>query len=330
MAGNPKHVLVTGATGSIGSRLAQRLSDSGQHVIALVRDPSHLGYLKEPGNIVIVRGDLSDAASLRGCTDGCSVVYHCAAKLGGSDWARYRAVNVGGTKALLKEAQRAGVDRFVHVSTIGVYGCSEATDINEDFPWPEERYPYFTTKRDAERAAWDAAGSVPLTVARLGDVFGPGQYIWTINLIERINQGLLHPPTSAESGIFNPVYIENALDALILMGEHPAALGQAFNIVDGRPILFSDYIRQLTQMAGKPIFALPGFILKTGTVLIMALDLLRGREASTRPSDLDYVFHKGTISGQKIRALLEWKPSVSWEDGLCKTEEWLRKEGYIS
>ena len=152
-----KPVFITGATGSIGSRLAERLARAGGAVKVLVRDPSRLGSLELSKGIEIINGDLSKPESLRGCVADRSVVYHCAAKLTGSDWAQYRAVNVGGTRALLKEAERAGVDRFVHVSTIGVYACSEAENIAEDFPWPENQYPYFVTKQQAERAAWDAA-----------------------------------------------------------------------------------------------------------------------------------------------------------------------------
>ncbi len=324
-----ERVLVTGGTGSIGSRLAQRLADAGKLVRLLVRDPARLGNLVLSEGMEVVPGDLGRPETLTGCMQGCTVVYHCAAKLTGSDWGRFRAINVEGTKALLQEARRAGVKRFVHASTIGVYGCSNAQDITEDFPWPKEDYPYFITKQEAEQAVWDAAADVPIVVARLGDVFGPGQYVWTIDPIKKIQQGILPPLVDRDSGMFNPVYIGNALDALLLTGGHPAALGQAFNIVDGTPISFSDYIRRLSRMAGRRPLALPGIVLKAGSSLLMGFDLLRGREASVKPADVDYLMHKGTISGQKIRSVLGWRPVVSQEDAFCRTEEWLRQAGYL-
>ena len=70
-----------------------------------------------------------------------------------------------------------------------------------------------------------------------------------IDLIDKVQHGMLYPPTDAESGTFNPVYIDNAIDALIIMGTHQAALAEAFNIVDGTPMLFSEYIRRLARMA---------------------------------------------------------------------------------
>lgn len=326
----PELVFITGATGSIGSRLAQRFSQAGVRVRALVRDPARLGSLLPSQNIQLVPGDLGKPESLRGCMNGCSVVYHCAAKLTGSDRSLYYAVNVEGTRTLLQEAERAGVERFVHASTIGVYGCSEAQGIDEDFPWPHEPYPYFTTKQAAEEVVWEAAGRVPVAVARLGDVFGPGQHVWTIDLIRLLNQGILHPLTDRDSGIFNPVYIDNALDALDLMGKHPGALGQAFNIVDGTPMLFSTYIRRLSQMTGKHTFPVPGSVLKVGAALIAIVDFLRSREASSKPGDVDYLMHKGTISGQKMRSVFGWRPAVAEEEAFRRTEAWLRQEGYVA
>lgn len=322
-------VFVTGATGSIGSRLAHRLSESGWFVRALIRDPAQLGKLRVTERIEIVQGDLLKPSSLHDLIGECSVVYHCAAKLIGSDWSRFRAINVDGTEALLAEARRVRIERFVHVSSIGVYGCTEAEDIDERCPWPADRYPYFVTKREAEQAAWNAADAVPITVARLGDVFGPDQRVWTTDFIEKINRGLLRPPTDHDSGFFNPLYIENAVDALLLMGHHPDAIQEAFNIVDGTPILFSEYIRRLTCMARKRTFAVSGILLKAAAFLLMALDRLRGHEATVKPGDVDYLLHKGTISGEKIRSTLGWRPAVSEKEAFASTEAWLRSKGYV-
>ncbi len=329
MVSSPMPVLITGATGSIGYRLAQRLSEAGLPVRALVRDPASAGDVGNMPNISIFRGDLRMPESLRGCAEGCSLVFHCAAKLTGSDWAAFRAINVDGTRALLKEAEISGVQRFVHASTIGVYACSEAQNIDEDFPWPQTTSPYFVTKQEAERSVWQAASAVPITVARLGDVYGPGQHAWTIDLLQKIYQGLLVPPTEADSGFFNPVYIDNAIDALVLMGGHPAALGEAFNVVDGTPMPFSQYFRWYLTLAGRRSMALPSVILKMAAAFLMWSDMLRGREAATKPDDVDYILHKGIISGQKIRSLLGWSPSVNREEAFCRTEEWLKSHGHV-
>src|SRR5512135_2046758 len=119
-----KQVFLTGGTGSVGAALARRLSESGHHVRALARDPARAAALQSLPGVEIVPGDLSQPDSLRGCLEGCAVVYHCAAKLTGSNAAAFQAINVAGTQALLDEALRAGVARFVHVSSIAVYGLT--------------------------------------------------------------------------------------------------------------------------------------------------------------------------------------------------------------
>jgi nucleoside-diphosphate-sugar epimerase len=310
--------------------LVKRFNESGQIVRAVVRNPDRAAALRSMANVEIFPGDLSKPDSLRGCADGCSQVVHCAAKLSGSNRAAFYAINVTGTQALINEAVRARVERFIYASTIGVYGFSEVENITEEFPWPKCNLPYIATKQEAERVVWTAAEQIPVTVARFGDVVGPGQYVWTINLIEKINQGVLKPPTEAASGILNPVYIDNLVDSLLLLSTHPAAPGQAFNVVDGTPIRTSDYIRRLTQMTGKRTFALPAIALKGAAALLMLSDLLRGREASVTPGSINYLLHKATINAEKIRIVLGWTPSINQEEAFRRTEQWLRDEGYLS
>ena len=326
---SPKPILVTGATGSIGSVLVKRLSESGQIVRAVVRNPDRAAALRSMANIEIFPGDLSKPDSLRGCAEGCSQVYHCAAKLSGSNRAAFHAVNVTGTQALINEAVRANIERLIYISTIAVYGFREAENITEEFPWPKCNLPYIATKQEAERVVWTAAEQIPVTVARLGDVVGPGQYVWTISFIEKINQGLLKPPVESASGFLNPVYIDNLVDALLLMSAHPAAPGQAFNVVDGTPIRISDYIRCLAQMAGKRTSALPAFALKGVAALLMGIDMLRGREASITPGVINMLLHKATINADKIRGVLGWIPAIDQEEAFRRTEQWLRREGYL-
>jgi nucleoside-diphosphate-sugar epimerase len=295
----------------------------------VVRNPARAGALQGLANIEIVPGDLSQPDSLRGCAEGCSVVFHLAARLSGSNRAASEAVNIGGTQAVVDEAVRAGVARFIHASTIGVYGFSNTQDITEEYPWPACDLLYVVTKRQAELRVQAAAQRIPVAIARFGDVVGPGQYTWTVGFIEKINRGLLKPPLDSSSGMLNPVYIENLLDGLLLISTHPAAPGQVFNLVDGAPMRVSDYIRCLALMAGKRPFAVPPMVLKGAAALLMASDLLRGREASVTPGDVNYLLHKATISNAKIRLMLGWTPAVDPEDAFRRTEQWLRSEGYL-
>ncbi len=325
-----KPILVTGATGSIGSVLVKRLSETGHIVRVVVRNPDRATNLQTMQNIEIVPGDLSRPESLRGCAEGCSLVYHCAAKLSGSNWAASHATNVMGTQAIIDEAVHSGIERLIYTSTIGVYGLSTVDNITEETSWSKYNEPYFTTKQEAERVVWKAVTNLPIVIARLGDVMGPGQFMWTINFIERIKKGLLPPPLDSESGFLNPIYIDNLIDALLLMGTHPAAPGQAYNVVDGAPIRTSDYIRRLAQMAGKRITPIPAILQKGAAVLLMRYDLLRGREASATQGSVNYLLRKGKIYPNKIQSILGWVPAIPQEEAFYRTKQWLSREGYIA
>ena len=339
-----KHVFITGATGSVGLMLARRLSAAGQKVRAIVRDPlasapdgsgaSRSAALSSLPGVEVVKGDLSQPEGLRGLMRGCGLVYHIAAKVQGSDRAAYQAINVAGTKAILNEAITAGVDRFVYISTIGVYGMVHGQDLTEDAPWlasdwRTSRSPYIATKQEAERLVWTAGLRMPVTVARPGDIYGPQQYAWTVQFIEKINQGQLMPPTDAASGLFNLIYIDNLVDALLLLGSHPQAVGQAFNVVDGAPMPVSDYIRAIASMAGKHPPAVPALFLRAAAAVLMAADRIRGREAMVTPNSMDFLLHKWTISGAKLRSMLGWSPAVGREEAFHRIAAWLHSAGYI-
>ncbi len=322
-----KPILVTGGTGCIGSVLVRRLCQAGQRVRIVVRSPERAGKLRDLDNIEMFQGDLSRPASLYGCAAGCSLVYHCAAKVSGSDWAAAYASNLTGTQAIVDEALQAGAERLIYTSTIGVYGLTRAETITEETPWAPYKMPYFTTKQQAERIVAHAAGQIPVAIARVGDVIGPDQYSWTINLIQQLEKGILIPPLPSQSGNLNPVYIDNLVDALLLMGEHPAAAGQVFNVVDGTPMLFTAFFQRMAQIAGKRITPLPSILLKAGAAFLAASDRLRGREALVSPGVLDYLLRKGLIYPQKLHTTLGWSPAVSLEEAFRRIEQWLHSRG---
>jgi nucleoside-diphosphate-sugar epimerase len=324
----PKPVLVTGASGSIGSVLVKRLHETGRPVRAVVRSLDRAANLRRMPDVEIVLGDLTQPDSLRDCAAGCSLVYHCAAKLPGLDWAESYATNVGGTQAILAEAARAGVERLIYTSTIGVYGPCKAEMIREETPWSKYNQPYFTTKQEAEGLVSQAMDKILVTIARLGDVIGPGQFTWTIDPIQKMYQGLFQPPLDSECGFLNPVYIDNLVDALLLMGDHPAAPGQIFNVVDGAPIRAGDYYRRLAQMAGKKLTPLPVIVLKVASRLIAGYSQVRGR-GPTYFGNIDYLLRKGKIYPDKIRSLLGWAAAIPQEEAFRCTELWLRQEGYL-
>lgn len=164
-------ILVTGATGKVGSRLARRLADRGHHVRALVRDPGRADALRRH-SVELVRGDLLDVASLAAAVLGVDAVVHCAAFFRGATPEQAHAVNDVGTQHLASAARAASVQRFVFTSTGLVYGANGGRPAREDDPCsPVPGYP--ASKLAAERALF-AVDGLDVRVLRLPFVYGDG------------------------------------------------------------------------------------------------------------------------------------------------------------
>jgi len=163
------NLLITGATGKVGSRLAKRLALRGDRVRALVRDRSRAVDLRNHG-IQLSEGDLQDAASLAAAVSDIDVVIHCAAFFRGATDEQARAVNDLGTQRLAKAARAASVRRFIFTSTGLVYGSTVGRLAGEDNHCaPTEAYP--VSKLAAERFLLGVAG-LDVRILRLPFVYG--------------------------------------------------------------------------------------------------------------------------------------------------------------
>ena len=164
-------ILVTGATGKVGSRLVKRLAERGDHVRALVRDVKRAASLRED-RVELVPGDLLDVNSLAGAVQGVDAVVHCAAFFRGATPEQAQAVNDMGTQHLASAARAASTKRFVFTSTGLVYGPSEGRSVREDDPCaPIDAYPL--SKLAAERFLLALEG-LDVRVLRLPFVYGDG------------------------------------------------------------------------------------------------------------------------------------------------------------
>jgi UDP-glucose 4-epimerase len=164
-------ILVTGATGKVGSRLAKRLSRRGDQVRAFVRDPGRAAELRDAG-IELVQGDLLDDGTLPAAVRGVEAVVHCAAFFRGATPEQAHAVNDRGTQLLAEAARAARIRRFVFMSTGLVYGSNGGQLASEDAECnPVAAYP--VSKLAAERFLLGLEG-LDARVVRLPFVYGDG------------------------------------------------------------------------------------------------------------------------------------------------------------
>jgi len=169
-------ILITGATGTVGHPISARLASDGHRVRALVRSPERAHNLL-PAGVEAVRGDVSDAASVRSAIEGCAVVYHAAGlpeqwRLDPGD---FEQVNVLGTRNLVEAALAEGCERFVYTSTIDVFAWTPGVPFSELVIDPEPRpTAYERSKQKADRIVTEALDrGLPAVFLHPSAVYGP-------------------------------------------------------------------------------------------------------------------------------------------------------------
>jgi nucleoside-diphosphate-sugar epimerase len=322
-----RSVLVTGATGFIGSHLAERLVSDGARVRVLVRDPDRLRpSLRD--RVAIVQGDLRQADRFDRAVKDCEIIFHVAGWSGSpnSHRAAY-AIGVEATTQLALAARSAGAQRFIYTSSIAVYGPLLAGVIEEKQPhWPV--YLYAEIKSLGERTALaTATDRFGITIIRPAEVYGPRNHGWTTLPIALAKRGL--PVLIAGGhGLAHPAYIDNLIDAYLAAAICPEAIGEAFTISDA-DVEWRDFFGRYATMAGRSARSIPAAVVWLGTALIEI-----GTKISHQPSGINrkligFVTGCCQLSTAKARRLLKWSPRVSFDEGMLRTEAWLRTEKYL-
>lgn len=316
-----QHIFITGASGFIGTALAERFRALGARVtgVDLVADP-------ENG---VVAGDTTDPTTWSDALEGVDVVIHTAALLGPAyPLERAWHVNVYGTHQVLRAAIDAEVPRFVHLSSIMAYGFDFADGVDESAPVRVNGDVYTDTKINSEAVvlAAHAAGGIDVTVVRPGDVWGP-RSVWVRVPLAEMAKPTGFPLPDGGRGIFAPVYIDNLVDGLVLVLDAPEAAGHIFNISDGEGIPCSEYFGRLADMGGGKVVTLP---LRIAAPLADALGgTLRrfGQHSDLAAGTMYMLNRKGTFSIEKARKTLGYRPLVTFEEGMTRVRAWATAEG---
>ena len=332
-AGSPRpRVLITGATGFIGGRLAQRLATETDYPVrGLARSPEKGRWLADLG-VEIVQGDITDPASVQAAMEGCGIVYHSAAwvqETGSREevW----AVNVQGTANVVEAALAAGVRRFIHVSSCGVYGSLQRLDIDESTPPRRSGDLYRDSKLEAEEVVLRAIQErgLPAVIVRPSQVYGPGSPQFTVRPVKAIQEGKMILVDGGRH-LVKPVYIDNLVDALILCGEVEGIEGEILNITDGYTVTWAEFFGAYARMLG--VEKLPSVPYPVAWLVALLNEIragLQGKKATLNRKVLTTLRSRNSFSNRKARELLGWEPRVDFQEGMRRCEEWLRAEGYL-
>jgi CDP-glucose 4,6-dehydratase len=314
-----RRVLVTGATGIIGSWLVKDLLTAGCEVVALIRDLDTQSELYRSGDIErvkVVQGSLEDFWSLeRAINEGqVDSIFHLAAQtiVGAAFRSPYSTFesNIRGTYNLLEACRlhRDLVKRIVVASSDKAYGEQPTLPYTEDMSL-NGRYPYEVSKSCADMIAqsYFHAYRLPVAISRCGNVYGGGDLNWS-RIVPSTIRSLLQGerPIIRSDGTFvrDYIYVKDVVSAYMQLAEHlddAQVPGEAFNFSTESPI---------------SVLTLVGTVQRLMGCEHLEPEVMNHVEGEIRTQDL---------SAAKAHDVLAWKPAYSLDNGLLETVDWYRK-----
>ena len=345
-----KTILITGASGFIGGWLAESLFAAPDvHVRAGIRSWARAARLSR-FPIDIVHCDVLDQKQINAAADGVSAIIHCAAGP--------RDTIVHGTENVLAAARRQNVERFIHLSTVSVYGDT-AGNVDEEAPFQYTGDEYGDAKIEAEKRCNEYGNEgLPTVILRPSAVYGPFSTIWVANIARQLYSANWQRLKGHGDGTCNIVYIADLVESVVLALHRDNAVGQAFNINGTDDLTWNDYYQLFNAALGlpelseadpvsskfratlmEPVRRLAKFSLHHLDTPIKALyqrshhmrSLMKHFETSikTTPSlaELSLYNRQCHYSCQKARRLLGFEPRVDAATGLALAAAWVQHLG---
>jgi dihydroflavonol-4-reductase len=331
---NPR-LVVTGATGFIGSRLALHAHRSGLDILAAGRigSPSEAERAEElkAAGVRLAVGALQDRDYLRAVLSDRECVIHLAAAQHESHMpaAYFEEINVDGTRALLQTAREIGVRRFVYGSTIGIYGSSVNGILDEQSaPRPENIYTQ--TKLEAEHVVNSFSKELETCVIRISETYGPSDYR-LLKLFRAIDNGHF---VMLGSGMNRRqcMHVSDLIRVLLLATHHPQAASETF-VVAGREVMTSNEMVHMIAAAMQsrpPRLHVPLWPFNA-LARVFELTLPRlGIQPPLHRRRLDFFSKSFVFSTAKAQTVLGFQPEIDFLSGAADTARWYRARGLLT
>jgi nucleoside-diphosphate-sugar epimerase len=326
--------LLTGATGLLGSHIAEALIARGERVRALVRPGSVVAFLRQLG-AELVEGDLLRPASLPTAVAGADIVYHCAARVG--NWGtrkEFRTDIVDTTRNLLQACAAAGVGRVLYVSSLSVYGHPPEPQnglMTEDELFCQRLgiFDYYCrAKADAERLAREYGRDI--TIVRPSWIYGPRDRNGFPRLVHALRDRWVSIVGSGDNPL-NIVYAADVADGAIRAANCSQASGRVYHLASEGEITQKQFFDILTDGLGLPRIQkhvsprLAWFAGLLGELIARGLRWRRSPHVTCYGMSLLTRSTKFSIA--RAKSELGWQPHVNPQEGLQRTLDWfLRKQ----
>jgi len=323
-------LFLTGGTGLVGSHAAEAFRDRGWRVRAFVRPGSDLRFLESVVDEVVL-GDLRRPDSLRGAAEGCEAVLHAAAVVATpAGWETHREVNVEGTRLVLEECVRAGCPRFLHVSSVAVYGppgAHRSLPLDEEAPVDlplDPRAHYARSKRMAETVVRRATGTT-WTILRPAVVMGERDRSFTPRIVRLADRRVV-PTVGRGDNPLPVVYAGTVARASFLALTRGEARGRIYNVTGDGELTQRQLLAEAAP-EGAVLVPLPRAAVEG---LVAALERLSAGSADAPARLVDsrrawFAGRPDPFHSRRIREELGWEPHMASLEGWRRALAWYRR-----
>jgi dihydroflavonol-4-reductase len=327
--------LITGATGFIGTTLAERLIGRGDFVRALVRDPTRAGELKAMG-AELVRGDVSQAETVVDAVPDVDAVVHLAGLVKAVTREELFAVNAQGTRALAEAAARSGRPRFVLVSSLAAAGPSAPSRPRTETDRPAPVSAYGQSKLQAEQVVRSFASTLHASIVRPPIVYGPRDKEFLPSLFQLARTGVILKSGMGDKR-YSLIHVNDLVELIIAAVERGARVDEAgsagvYFADDGVEYTWEGLGRGALGALGKrgTVLAVPEFVSWIAAGAATAASRVTGKAAILSLDKMMEIREPAwTCSSAKARRELGWTPRVSFIEGMTEAARWYRERGLV-
>ena len=328
VAATPHRVLLTGATGFVGSHAAEAFVRAGHHVRALVRSQKRARPLDQLG-IELVAGSLEDEPALRAACIGVDTVVHMAALTHARSAPEYDEANVAGTRRMIDAAIEAGAKRLVYLSTLAAVGPSRDGQGVTAGDAPAPLTEYGRSKLAGERVCMEASGAIEVAILRAPAVYGPRDTD-LYHFFRLAKWGVIPVPTGGPR-LLQMVHVRDLARALVLATQAPRAAG-VYHIAEARIHTWEEMGRAVGRAVGRNVRVLPvpaAMLAGLAAVSETAAGLVGRSSIFNRDKARELLAPGWLCETEAARAALNFEADIPLADGLRDTAQWYREQGWL-
>ena len=328
-----QHILITGGTGFIGSRLALRCLADGNRVAVFgqTNTPAEEQNRREieGRGAAVIHGSVTDQGLVRTAVQGVDVVYHLAAAQHEANIPDriFHDVNVTGTENLLQASMAAGVRRFIHGSTIGVYGKMAGT-IDESTPCNPDNI-YGRTKLAGEEMVRSYQDKLPVVIIRIPETYGPGdrRLLKLFKAIKKRMFFMIGPGTN----IHHLIYVDDLITGFLQAARRDIPSGALFVLAGKEPVTTNAMVAVIAKELGTSIpgFRAPLWMFMLAAVLMEATLRPFGIQPPLHRRRMDFFKKSYSFSIDRAKKRLDFAPRHTFAQGVAKTCEWYETQGLL-